>query len=67
MLSAQYVEAYRKANLLPRQLLYGSIAGSVWGSFVRGAYETAVFDAFKQKEVAVRSAGGFPNDKSAQA
>jgi uncharacterized protein (TIGR02391 family) len=63
MLSAQDVEAYRKANLLPRQLLHGSIAGSVWGAFVRGAYETAVFEAFKQVEVAVRTAGGFPNDK----
>jgi uncharacterized protein (TIGR02391 family) len=63
MISAQNVEAYRKASLLPRQLLHGSIAGSAWGAFVRGAYDTAVFEAFKQVEVAVRAAGGFPDDK----
>ncbi len=35
------------------------IAEKGWPAFIRGEYETAVFQAFKQIEVAVRSAGGY--------
>jgi uncharacterized protein (TIGR02391 family) len=31
----------------------------VWPNFIRGEYETAVFQAFKEVEDAVRTAGGF--------
>ena len=53
------VEAYRKTNLLPKQLLHPVIAHKVWSLFLRGEYDTAVFQAFKEVEVAVRDAGGY--------
>lgn len=57
------LEAMRKADLLPRRLLHPVIAQKTWSLFVRGEYDTAVFQAFKEVEVAVRSAGGFgPTD-----
>jgi uncharacterized protein (TIGR02391 family) len=53
------VEAFRKANLLPRALLHPQISTAVWSDFLRGDYESAVFKAFKEVEIAVRAAGGF--------
>ena len=53
------VRAYRQANLLPRQRLHARIAQKVWASFLRGDYDTAVFQAFKEVEVRVRQAGAF--------
>lgn len=56
------VDAYRHGNLLPRAQLHPSIAHNVWTTFLRGKYETAVFEAFKEVEVAVRTAAGFGDD-----
>ena len=53
----QDLEAYRKANILPKESLHPVIADRVWPNFIRGEYETAVFQAFKEVEVAVRTAG----------
>lgn len=47
---------YRKATLLPRALLHPQIAAKVYALFLRGEYDTAVFQAFKEVEVAVRGA-----------
>jgi uncharacterized protein (TIGR02391 family) len=44
---------------LPRGSLHPVIAERVWSAFVRGEYETAVFQAFKEVEVAVREGGRF--------
>ncbi len=55
----QDFEAYRKSNILPKESLHPVIADRVWPNFIRGEYETAVFQAFKEVEVAVRTAGGF--------
>lgn len=57
--TTQDFETFRKGRLLPRDLLHLSIAEPVWLLFIRGQYETAVFQAFKEVEVAVRTAGGF--------
>jgi uncharacterized protein (TIGR02391 family) len=55
--------AYRKANLLPKGQLHPLIASKVYPAFLRGEYETAVFQAFREVEVAVRTAGKFPADR----
>jgi uncharacterized protein (TIGR02391 family) len=55
--------AYRKANLLPKALLHPLIASKVYPAFLRGEYDTAVFQAFREVEVAVRAAGKFPADR----
>lgn len=49
-------ESFRKANLLPRVALHPQIASKVESLFLRGDYDTAVFQAFKEVEVAVRAA-----------
>jgi uncharacterized protein (TIGR02391 family) len=48
--------AFRQAGRLPRGQLHPTIADRVWASFVRGDYDTAVFQAFREVEVAVRDA-----------
>ncbi|MGB1563226.1 MAG: TIGR02391 family protein [Sinimarinibacterium flocculans] len=50
---------YRAGELLPRRQLHGRIAQKVWATFIRGDYDTAVFQAFKEVEVRCREAGGF--------
>jgi uncharacterized protein (TIGR02391 family) len=52
------VEAYRHSQILPRKLLHPVLAQRVWPAFLRGEYDTAVFQAFKQVEVSVRQAAG---------
>ena len=55
----QAVRRYRQASMLPKALLHDSIAEKCWMNFVRGEYDTAVFQAFKEVEIAVREAGGY--------
>lgn len=50
---------FRKSSLLPKELLHPLLAASAWRNFIRGNYDTAVFEAFKAVEESVRSAGGF--------
>ncbi len=57
--NADALESYRKANLLPKQLLHSSIAEDIMSNFLRGKYDTAIFEAFKAVEVAVRNASGY--------
>jgi uncharacterized protein (TIGR02391 family) len=56
------LEAYRKGNLLPKHMLHPLIGSKVWSTFLRGDYDTAVFQAFKEVEVSVRRAGGFASE-----
>jgi len=53
------LEALRKADCLPEKLLHPVIAQKTRSLFIRGEYDTAVFQAFKEVEVAVRSVGGY--------
>jgi uncharacterized protein (TIGR02391 family) len=53
------LKAYHHANLLPKTILHPVIAQRVYPAFLRGDYETAIFQVFKEVEVAVRKAGGF--------
>lgn len=50
------VNSYRRANRLPRHQIHPRISQKVWASFLRGDYDTAVFQAFKEVEVRVREA-----------
>jgi uncharacterized protein (TIGR02391 family) len=60
--TTQDFEAYRKANSLPKRHLHPLIAARVYPSYLRGSYDTAIFEAFREVEVAVRAAGGFSSD-----
>lgn len=53
------LESYRKANLFPRQLLHPVIVQKTYSQFLRGEYDTAVFQSFKEVEIAVREKGGY--------
>lgn len=53
-------QAYRTADLLRKHQLHPIIAEKVWFIFAQSSYGTAVLEAFKQVEIAVRKAGGFP-------
>jgi len=50
------------ASLLPKRQLHPLIPGKVYPAFLRGDYDVAVFLAFREVEIAVRQAGGFPQD-----
>ena len=47
------------SDFLPEHEFHPMIPQNVWSSFSHGAYDTAVFEAFKQVEIAVRKAGGY--------
>jgi uncharacterized protein (TIGR02391 family) len=55
-------EAYRNASLLPKGQLHPLIAAKVYPAFLRGDYDVAVFQAFREVEIAVREAGSFKPD-----
>jgi uncharacterized protein (TIGR02391 family) len=61
--STEDFEAHRKASLLPKGQLHPLIAARVYPAFLRGEYDTAIFQAFREVEVAVRQAGHFPVDQ----
>ena len=52
-------QADRKADLLRKHQLHPIIAEKVWSIFAQGSYGTAVLEAYKQVEIAVREAGGY--------
>lgn len=53
-------QQFQQARQLNRDLLHPAIAEEVWLSFVRGRFATAVFEAMRAVEIAVREAAGFP-------
>lgn len=44
----------------PQELIHKRLVESAWPIFLRGDFDTAVFQCFKEVEVAVRGAGGYP-------
>jgi uncharacterized protein (TIGR02391 family) len=50
---------FRQASLLSPKVLHPIIAEKAWPTFIRGKYDTAVFEAFKEVEIAVRAAGKY--------
>ena len=50
---------FRQASLLSPKLLHPIISEKAWPTFIRGKYDTAVFEAFKEVEIAVRTAGKY--------
>ena len=54
---AAYV-GYRLGSLLPKEMLHSAIPSTVWPNFLRGDYDTAVFQAMRQVEIALRDATG---------
>lgn len=57
--TASDLDSYRKASALPKLLVHERIRDKVWSTFLRGDHDTAVFQAFKEVEVAVREVGGY--------
>lgn len=57
------LNAYRNTVILPRRLLHPLIGQACWSAFLRGDYDTSVFQSFKELEVRIREASGStPND-----
>jgi uncharacterized protein (TIGR02391 family) len=59
VLAEQDFSRYASANLLPSDSLDPILVRKVKPEFIRGDYELAVFSAFKEVEVRVRTKGGF--------
>lgn len=53
---------FKTARLLPTELLHPSIRDRTWRAFLRGEYDTAVMQAMKAVEIAVRDASGLGQD-----
>lgn len=56
------VDAYRKGRLLPASNLHPILLEKVRPMFLRGDYDLATFEAFKQVEISVREAARLPAD-----
>ncbi len=58
--STDYVGA-RMRSKFTREMFHPGLPDAAWNAFTVGDYDTAVFEAFKSVEVAVRTKGGFTN------
>ncbi len=56
------IDMYLKSNLVPANVLDPVLARKARPLFIRGDYDTAVFQAFKEVEIRVRRAGLLPNE-----
>ena len=55
----EYQVDMSKSDFLPEHEFHPMIPQNVWSSFSQRAYGSAVFEAFKQVEIAVRETGGY--------
>ena len=58
LVNAESFAHFLRGTALPREFLHPQIVEKVWLLFLGGDYDTAVFQAFKEVEVAVRGAAG---------
>lgn len=63
VLKEENFESYRKGNLLPSEGLDPILVRKAKSLFIRGDYDTAVFQAFKEIEVRVRQKAGYSSSK----
>lgn len=61
VLESQDFEAYKKEHLLPSEGLDPILVRKVKQAFIRGDYDTAIFQAFKEVEVRVRKKASLSN------
>jgi uncharacterized protein (TIGR02391 family) len=59
LIKSEDFESYRRASLFPKHQVHPVIVQKVYNAFLRGEYDVAVFQAFKEIEIAVRTAGNF--------
>jgi uncharacterized protein (TIGR02391 family) len=52
-------EGARMRSKFSREMFHPALPDAAWNAFTVGDYDTAVFEAFKSLEVAVRTKGGF--------
>jgi hypothetical protein len=60
------LEAYRSGRQMPVEMLQPQLAEKVHPIFLRGDFDTAVFQAFKFVEITVREAASLPSEWPAQ-
>lgn len=63
VLESQDFSTYKKSYLLPSENFDPVLARKVKPAFIRGDYDTAVFQAFKEVEVRVRAKAGYEDHK----
>lgn len=56
------LEAYKKGRFLPKDSLDEVLVRKVYPLFIKGDYDTAVFQAFKEVEIRVREKSDLGND-----
>jgi uncharacterized protein (TIGR02391 family) len=62
MATREDLQAYVRAAMFPKDLIHPSISTSVYALFLRGRYETAIFEAFREVEIGVRRSGAYSED-----
>ncbi len=62
LLESSNMDTYLKGNILPAKVLDPILARKVRPLFIRGDYDTAVFQAFKEVEIRLRKAALLPQE-----
>lgn len=63
ILDEQNFESYKKVSLLPSENLDPILVRKVKPLFIRGDYDTAIFQAFKEVEIRVRDKAGYTENE----